>query len=28
VLAMPPIADLDQARDELSACAQRLSLPT
>jgi probable F420-dependent oxidoreductase len=28
VLAMPPIADLSQARDELSACAQRLSLPT
>ncbi len=28
VLAMPPIADLDQAKDELSACAQRLSLPT
>jgi probable F420-dependent oxidoreductase len=28
VLAMPPIADLEQAKDELSACAQRLSLPT
>jgi probable F420-dependent oxidoreductase len=28
VLAMPPIADLEQAMDELSACAQRLSLPT
>ncbi|WP_428338504.1 LLM class F420-dependent oxidoreductase [Mycobacterium sp.] len=27
-LAMPPIADLDQAKDELSACAQRLSLST
>ena len=27
VLAMPPIADLEQAKDELSACAQRLSLP-
>jgi probable F420-dependent oxidoreductase len=26
-LAMPPIADLEQAKDELSACAQRLSLP-
>ncbi|MGA9490158.1 MAG: LLM class F420-dependent oxidoreductase [Mycobacterium sp.] len=26
VLAMPSIADLDQAKDELSACAQRLSL--
>ncbi len=26
VLAMPPIADLEQAKDELSACAQRLSL--
>jgi len=26
VLAMPPITDLEQARDELSACAQRLSL--
>jgi probable F420-dependent oxidoreductase len=28
VLAMPPTADLEQARDELSACAQRLSLST
>lgn len=28
VLAMPPITDLDHAKDELSACAQRLSLPT
>jgi probable F420-dependent oxidoreductase len=28
VLAMPPSADLGQAKDELSACAQRLSLPT
>lgn len=28
VLAMAPIDDLDQARDELSACAHRLSLPT
>jgi probable F420-dependent oxidoreductase len=28
VLAMPQIADLEQAKDELSACAQRLSLPT
>jgi probable F420-dependent oxidoreductase len=28
VLAMPPTADLEQAKDELSACAQRLSLPT
>ena len=28
VLAMPPIADLEHAKDELSACAQRLSLPT
>jgi probable F420-dependent oxidoreductase len=27
VLAMPPTADLEQAKDELSACAQRLSLP-
>jgi probable F420-dependent oxidoreductase len=27
VLAMPPITDLEQAKDELSACAQRLSLP-
>jgi len=26
VLAMPPITDLERARDELSACAQRLSL--
>ena len=28
VLAMPTITDLEQAKDELSACAQRLSLPT
>ncbi len=28
VLAMPPLADLEQAKDELSACAQRLALPT
>ena len=28
VLAMPPIADLAHAKDELSACAQRLSLTT
>jgi probable F420-dependent oxidoreductase len=28
VLAMPPITDLEQAKDALSACAQRLSLPT
>ena len=28
VLAMPPIAELEQAKDELSACAQRLSLQT
>jgi probable F420-dependent oxidoreductase len=28
VLAMPPVTDLEQAKDELSACAQRLSLPT
>jgi len=28
VLAMPPITDLAQAKDELSACAQRLALPT
>jgi hypothetical protein len=28
ILAMPPITDLEQAKDELSACAQRLSLPT
>jgi probable F420-dependent oxidoreductase len=27
VLAMPPITDIEQAKDELSACAQRLSLP-
>ena len=26
VLAMAPIADLDEAKDELSACAQRLCL--
>jgi alkanesulfonate monooxygenase SsuD/methylene tetrahydromethanopterin reductase-like flavin-dependent oxidoreductase (luciferase family) len=28
VLAMPPTTDLEQAKDELSACAQRLALPT
>lgn len=28
VLAMPPIVDIEQAKDTLSACAQRLSLPT
>ena len=28
VLAMPPITDIEQAKDELSACTQRLSLPT
>ena len=28
VLAMPPTTDLEQAKDELSACAQRLSLST
>jgi probable F420-dependent oxidoreductase len=28
VLAMPPITDIEQAKDVLSACAQRLSLPT
>jgi probable F420-dependent oxidoreductase len=28
VLAMPPITDLEQAKDALSACAQRLSLST
>jgi probable F420-dependent oxidoreductase len=28
VLAMPPFTDIEQAKDELSACAQRLSLPT
>jgi probable F420-dependent oxidoreductase len=28
VLAMPPTTDIEQAKDELSACAQRLSLPT
>jgi probable F420-dependent oxidoreductase len=28
VLGMPPIVDIEQAKDELSACAQRLSLPT
>src|SRR5271165_995254 len=27
VLAMPPITDIEQAKDELSACAQRLSMP-
>lgn len=27
VLAMPPITDIEQAKDALSACAQRLSLP-
>jgi hypothetical protein len=26
-LAMTPTADLDQAREELSACAERLGLP-
>ena len=26
VLAMPPTADIEQAKDMLSACAQRLSL--
>jgi len=28
VLTMPPIADIEQAKDALSACAQRLSLVT
>jgi probable F420-dependent oxidoreductase len=28
VLAMPPTTDIEQAKDELSACAQRLSLST
>jgi len=28
VLAMPPITDIERAKDELSACAQRLSMPT
>jgi probable F420-dependent oxidoreductase len=28
VLAMPPITDIEQAKDELSSCAQRLLLPT
>jgi probable F420-dependent oxidoreductase len=28
VLAMPPITDVELAKDELSACAQRLALPT
>jgi probable F420-dependent oxidoreductase len=28
VLAMPPVADIDEARDILSACAQRLALTT
>ncbi|MCV7258996.1 LLM class F420-dependent oxidoreductase [Mycobacterium shimoidei] len=28
VLAMPPITDIEEAKDTLSACAQRLSLPT
>jgi probable F420-dependent oxidoreductase len=28
VLAMPPVQDIEQARDVLSACAQRLGLPT
>jgi hypothetical protein len=27
VLAMPPITDIEQTKDLLSACAQRLSLP-
>jgi hypothetical protein len=26
VLAMPPLTDIDQARDTLSECAQRLAL--
>lgn len=26
VLAMPPVTDIDEARDVLSACAQRLGL--
>ena len=26
VLAMPPVTDIDEARDLLSACAQRLGL--
>ena len=26
VLAMPPTTDIEQAKDKLSACAQRLSL--
>jgi probable F420-dependent oxidoreductase len=28
VLAMPPVADIDEAKDLLSACAQRLALST
>ena len=28
VLAMPPVNDIEQAKDMLSACAQRLSLST
>ncbi|MBW0011705.1 LLM class flavin-dependent oxidoreductase, partial [Mycobacterium sp.] len=28
VLAMPPTSDIEQAKDMLSACAQRLSLPS
>jgi alkanesulfonate monooxygenase SsuD/methylene tetrahydromethanopterin reductase-like flavin-dependent oxidoreductase (luciferase family) len=28
VLAMPPLPDIEQARDVLSACAQRLGLAT
>ncbi|MGH3635572.1 MAG: LLM class flavin-dependent oxidoreductase, partial [Mycobacterium sp.] len=28
VLAMPPITDIEQAKDALSACAERLSIPT
>ncbi len=28
VLAMPPVTDIEQAKDVLSACAQRLALPT
>jgi DNA helicase IV len=28
VLAMPPIADIERAKDALSACARRLSLAT
>ena len=28
VLAMPALSDIEEAKDVLSACAQRLSLPT